>query len=207
MSKFCENCGSELNDTDTQCPNCGAAVTEKTAKKEVKQTVNNTTKATPSGDKKTFAIIGIAAAAVILVVLLLAIALGGGYKKPLKSYFNGIQKTNATTYLKAYPSFMKDDIEDYYDKDRLEKMMDSMEDEYGDKIKITYKVVDKIKMDKDELEDVKDDLEDDYEDEKIKVTAGYTVCVKITVKGSDDSETRFTTFDIYKINGKWCMID
>lgn len=29
MSKFCENCGAELKDTDKACPNCGAPVEEK----------------------------------------------------------------------------------------------------------------------------------------------------------------------------------
>ena len=42
MSKFCENCGAELKDTDKACPNCGAPVEEKT-KKDVKVENTNTT--------------------------------------------------------------------------------------------------------------------------------------------------------------------
>ena len=91
--------------------------------------------------------------------------------------------------------------------EKLETMMKAFEKKCGDKIKISYKVLDKTKIEKDELDDVKDDIKDDYEDEKVKVSEGYNVCVKITVKGSDDKKTSYSTFSIYKINGKWCMIN
>lgn len=158
------------------------------------------------GSKKTIAIIGGIIAAVAVVVLIIVALLGGGYKKPLKNYFTGIQKTNAKTYLKAFPDFAKDDLEDKYDKDYLEDMLESMEKKYGDKVKISYKVLDKTKLTKDELKDAKEALEKKYDDEKIKITAGYEVAVKVTVKGSDEKKTTYTSFEVYKINGKWCML-
>jgi len=163
-------------------------------------------KETTGGSKKKIAIIGGIIAVVAAVVLILVALLGGGYKKPLKNYFNGIQKTNAKTYLKAFPEFMKDDLEDTYDKEYLEDMKESMEKKYGDKVKISYKVLDKTKLTKDEIKDVKESLENKYDDEKIKISAGYEVCVKITVKGSDEKKTTYTSFEVYKINGKWCML-
>ena len=57
MSKFCENCGAELKDTDKACPNCGAPVEEKT-KKDVKventdtTTANTTTSNTTTNEVK-----------------------------------------------------------------------------------------------------------------------------------------------------------
>ena len=208
MSKFCENCGSELKDTDKVCPNCGTASKENVKKdvKTEKATASNAETNVPKTDTKKFILIGGIAAAVVIVVILLIALLGGGYKKPLTNYFNGIQKAKSDTYLKAYADFQKEDMEDKYDDEKLEKMLETFEKEYGDKIKISYKVLDKEKMDKEELEDVKDDIEDEY-DEDVKITAGYTVAVKITVKGSDDKESNYSSFDIYKINGKWCMVD
>ena len=161
---------------------------------------------TSGNNKKKFAIIGAIVAAVIVVVVALIAILGGGYKKPLDNYFKGIQKTNAKTYLKAYPDFAKDKLEDTYDNDYLEKMVSGFEKKYGDKVKISYKVLDKTKIEKDDLKDVKESLEKKYKDEKIKVTEGYEVAVKITVKGSDKKDVTYTSFNVYKINGKWSML-
>lgn len=209
MSKFCESCGSELKDTDKVCPNCGAAVEEKATKKDVKkETVKASEANKPEKDnKKTMALVGGIAAAVIVVLIVIFSIVGGAYKTPIKNYFNGMEKQNAKTYIKAFPSFMKEDLEDEYDDDAMEKMMSYYEKKYGDHIKISYKVLDKTKLDKDELKDVKEDLEDKYDDEKIKVTDGYEVCIKATIKGSDEKDIDYTSMKVYKINGKWCIVN
>ena len=41
---------------------------------------------------------------------------------------------------------------------------------------------------------------------KIKVTAGYKLTVKLTIKGKDDKDTDTATIKVYKIGGKWCML-
>ncbi|MBP3707918.1 MAG: zinc ribbon domain-containing protein [Clostridia bacterium] len=206
MSKFCEHCGSELKDNDKVCPNCGAAVEGKAAKKDVKNANANTEKVEKS-NVKTIAIVGGIIVAAIIVIVVIFSLIGGAYKTPIKNYFNGVQKTNAKTYLKAYPEFMRENLEDTYDEEFLEKRKESLEKTYGDNVKLSYKVVDKIKMTKDELDKVKDELKEDYDDEKIKISSGYKVCVKLTVKGSDEKETNFMTLDVLKINGKWSVID
>lgn len=209
MSKFCENCGSELKDTDKVCPNCGAAAVEKTTKKDVKVEKNTATNAesnTPNNTKKIAIIAGIAVAAILVIILLISL-LGSGYKTPLNNYFKGIEKAKSETYLKAYPEFVREEMEDTYDDEYLEKRVETFEKEYGDKIKISYKVLDKEKLDKDDLEDIQDELEDDYDEDDVKVSTGYEVAVKITVKGSDDKESYYSSFYICKVNGKWCMVD
>lgn len=206
MSKFCEHCGSELKDNDKVCPNCGAAVEAAAAKKDVKNASANTEKV-EKNNVKTIAIVGGIIVAAIIVIIVIFSLISGAYKTPIKNYFNGMQKTNAKTYMKAFPEFMKEDLEDKYDDEYLEDRMESLEKAYGDKIKLSYKVVDKVKMTKDELDDEKESLEKKYDDEKIKVTSGYKVCVKLTIKGSDEKETNFMTLNVLKVNGKWCVID
>lgn len=158
----------------------------------------------PTGDnKKKIAMIGGIVAAVVVVLFVLISLISGGYKSPIKNYFNGLQKCNSKTYLKAFPEFMKDDLEDKYTDEYLEDRKESMEDTYGDKVKYSYKIVDKTKMTKDEIKDAKKALEKMYKDEKINLKEGYQVCVKVTVKGSDKKATSYTTFEVYKLNGKW----
>ena len=161
----------------------------------------------PVGDnKKKIAIIGGIVAAVAVVIFLLISLIGGAYKNPIKNYFNGLQKCNAKTYIKAFPEFMKDDLEESYTNESLEDRKEKLEDKYGDKVKYSYKIIDKTKLTKDELKDSKKALEKLYKDEKIKLTDGYQVCVKVTIKGADKKETSYETFVVYKLNGKWCML-
>lgn len=208
MSKFCENCGSELKDTDKVCPNCGAAVVKAT-KKDVK--VENTqAKAEPTEKKnntKMFAIIGGAAAAVVALLVIILLLCGGSYKKPIDNICKGMEKANAKTYLKALPEVMKEDYEDKIDNDFLEKQLEKLEDEYGKNIKISYKILDKEKIDKDDLEDMQERLEDKYDSKKkCKITDGYKLTVKLTIKGKDEKESDSTTINVYKVGGKWCVL-
>ncbi len=158
----------------------------------------------PAGDnKKKIAMIGGIVAAVVVALFVIISLISGGYKSPIKNYFNGLQKCNSKTYLKAFPEFMKDDLEDKYTDEYLEKKKDNAEDTYGDKVKYSYKVIDKTKLSKDELKDSKKALEKLYKDEKINLKEGYQVCVKVTIKGSDKKATSYETFVVYKLNGKW----
>lgn len=220
MSKFCENCGAELKDTDNVCSNCGTPV-ENAEPKDVKveestnvtETVNtNTTASNAKPEKKNntklYAIIGGIAALVIILIVIIAIACSGGYKKPIDNFFKGMQTGNAKTVLKAFPDVMKDDLEDTIDDDAMDTVKESLEDEFGKNVKITYKILDKEKIDKDDLKELQDNLEEEYDDakkSKVKVSAGYKLTVKANIKGKDDSDSDSLTINVYKIGGKWCL--
>ena len=81
-----------------------------------------------------------------------------------------------------------------------------LEDEYGDDIKVSYKIKDKEKIDKDDLEDLEDDIKDTY-DEKVKVSKGYELKIEMKIKGDDDKEKDTTKIKVYKIDGDWCLMD
>lgn len=214
MSKFCENCGAEMDDNQVVCPNCGNGAAE-----EVKSTVvENASSATEATSEKTsdansalksdnvkkIAIIGgiVAVAAIILAIIISIIS--GGWKKPIDNYFKGMQKANLKTYEKAYPEFYNDKMK--LDEDDMEKMLDSLEDEYGEKIKISYKITKSEKIKKDDLENIAKYIEKIYK-EDVKVTAGKEVKVKATIKGKDDEDTDTDKMYVYKIDGKWKLFN
>lgn len=216
MSKFCENCGSELKNTDQTCPNCGAAVENSTAK-DVKEETNTTnTNETPNNTEKKdntklYAIIGGIAGAVVLLIIILAMVFGSSYKKPIDNYVKAYQKTNVNAYLKTMPKFASkeydsDDKDDL--KETLENKLEDLEDAYGKNVKISYKIIHKEKIDKDDLEDFQDKLRDAYDDAKksqTKVSSGYKLSVLVTIKGKDDSNTYTDdSVYVYKIGGTWC---
>ena len=202
MSKFCENCGAEMDDNQTVCPNCGNGAQQ--AQEPANESTYSNTSTSNSGNIKNIAIIGGVIAAIVVVAAILINILGSGWKKPINNYFKGMQKANSKTYLSAYPDFYVDkyDLENTYDDDGMEEMLDDLEDEYGEKIKITYKVKSKESIKKDDLKKVQEYIEKYYE-EDVKVSAGKKVKVKATIKGKDDSDTDTRTLYVYKIDGKW----
>lgn len=158
----------------------------------------------------------IAAAAVILVILIVLVNLlfGGGYKKPVDNMVKAMETGKGKYLYKAMPEFLieyqyedekKSDIYDDLDES-MELITGMLEEEYGDDIKISYKIKDKDKIDKDDLEDLEDSIKDKY-DEKVRVSKGYELKVKMKIKGDDDKDEDTTTIKVYKIEGDWCLMD
>ena len=209
MSKFCENCGAEMDDNQVVCPNCGngAEVAQETT---TTQTVNtNTTSTSTSSDKKdTIKKVGIIAGAVAVVVVIISIIasiIGSGYKKPIENIVKGMNKGDSDIYLKAYPDFLK--MNKTVDDDYLKKMKkeDEDDDNYGDNVKYSVKFLKKTKYDKKDLEYVVDYVKEKY-DEKVKITAGYKVKVEKRTKGKKDFDYGTSDYNVYKVDGKWYVL-
>jgi len=213
MSKFCENCGAEMEDNQVVCPKCGngaaeevkATVEEKVddVKETVSEKASEVKSALKSNNVKNYAIIGGIAIAVIALIAIIVSILTSGWKKPIDNYFKGMQKADLKTYEKAFPDFYNNKMD--LDEDDMDKMKENLEDEYGEKIKITYKVTKKENIKKDDLKKVQEYIEKVY-DEDVKVSAGKEVKVKATIKGKDDSDTDTQKMYVYKINGKWKLL-
>ena len=206
MSKFCENCGAEMDDNQVVCPNCGNGAEAQTATVEepIKETTTTSTSSVNKENLKKYGIIGGIVLAVIVVIALLASLLGGGWKKPIDNYFKGMEKGNLKTYTKAYPDFYNDKMD--LDEDDMEKEHDNLEDKYGEKIKIKYKITKNEKIKKDDLKKIQEYIEKVY-DEDVKVSAGKEVKVKATIKGKDDDDTKTEKMYVYKIDGKWKLFN
>ncbi len=206
MSKFCMQCGAQIDDNAEICSSCGAAQTSTSAGDAV--AVNGDSK------KSKAIVIAVAAVVVVIVLLLLKALLGGGYKSPIDNVLKGMETGKGKYIYKAVPEFIleeeyddmkKSEIIDELD-DYVGDYLDNLEDRYGDDIKISYKIKSKEKIDKDDLEDLEDDLNDEY-DGKIKVSKGYEIKARVTIKGDDDEDSNTNKFKVYKINGDWCVLD
>ncbi|MCR5146609.1 MAG: zinc ribbon domain-containing protein [Clostridia bacterium] len=210
MSKFCENCGAEMNDDQVVCPNCGNGAEAEAETVKVEETVTtettttSTTSAANSNNLKKYGIIAGAAAAVIIVLAIIISSISNGWKKPIDNYFKGMEKGNLKTYTKAFPDFYNEKLD--LDKDDMERMHDNLEDEYGEKIKISYKITKKENIKKDDLKNVQEYISKVYK-EDVKVSAGKEVKVKATIKGKKDEDTDTSKMYVYKINGKWKLLN
>ncbi len=206
MSKFCENCGAEMDDNQVVCPNCGngaeaekATVVEETVE-EVKETTTSKTSTAKSDNIKKIGIIaGIAVVAVAIIVFIVSL-ISGGYKNPIKNMVKGMNKADADIYLKAYPDFLK--MDKTIDDDYLKEQKKDDEKTYGDNVKYTVKFLKKEKIEKKDLEYVVDYVKEKY-DEKVKISKGFKVKVEQRTKGKEDYDYGTTDMYVYKIDGKW----
>lgn len=167
-----------------------------------------------SKDLLTKICIGVVAVIAVLCVLKV-VGGGGGYVKPFKAYAKAISKNDAKKYTKTMSDDMLkyieekkgvDDIEEYY-SDHIDQAVDFYEEKYGDDVKMTWKLVDKIKMTKDELEDLNDRFDDDKDWDFGEIKKGYHLVFKVTVKGDDKKEKNFATASVVKVKGKWIDLD
>lgn len=205
MSKFCENCGAEMEDNQVVCPSCGnGAEAEKatetaTATEEVK---TNPTSSNKSETIKKVGIIGGIVAAIVIIIAIIASIIGSGWKKPIKNYVAGMNKCDSDKYLSAFPDFLKMKTTDSDLKDSKK----NDEKEYGDNVKYSAKILKKEKISKDELKDVEEYIQKKY-DTKVSVKKGFKVKIEAKTKGKEDYDYGTSTRYVYKIDGKWKMLN
>ena len=162
-----------------------------------------------SGDNKKILFIGAGAlAAIIIIIAVIAGISGNAFKKPIKSYAEGIAENDGKIVVEGY---YEDYVEDWEDslEERIEIIADYLEDECGKgyKIKIEYK--DKEKYKKDDIEDFVDDLEDDHsiEYDADDFSKLYEVEVEMVAEGDDDEiDVGDGTFFVAKVDGEWVIV-
>lgn len=204
MSKFCEDCGAEIDDAAVKCQACtNKGVQTSNATADVASNPIKNSASSKGSMNKTLIFGGVGIVAIIAIIIACVCLFSNSYKTPINNMFKGMQKADLKTYLKTFPEFMEADKK--FDQEYLDDLLKSYEKEYGKNIKISYKILDKEKLDEEDLEEMEEKIEK-YYDEEVKVKAGYDVTVKSTIKGKKDSETSTRTVSVYKIDGKWYLL-
>lgn len=219
---FCSNCGSEMKEGSVFCSNCGTKTAD-----SLQQATGNT-QGMPNYTSNSYtgvsqqmnkpnnnkiigmAVVGVAALAVLFIVFKLFGAITTpGYEKPIKYVCEGIEKGSFKTMMKAFPEYITDQLEDRYGEDlddQMDDLVESLEDEYGKRVKVSYKITDKDKLDKDDIEDLEDRIKYNY-DEKVKIKEAYELEVSMKIKGSEDKDEDETDVTVIKIGSKWYLSD
>ena len=221
MAKFCNNCGTQLDDATTFCNNCGTKVESTTPVSSTPVSATNASSAgsakkLPKLDKSMLKFAIPAVAAIIVLIIIISIIVGNGYKKPFKNLINGINDGDEEVYCDALPDFLikkyKKSNDDYYKtvKENIKSQIKSWEEskiyDLGDDVEVSYKIVDTIEMDDEALEDAQDYIKSRY-DKKVEVKGGYEVAFLITIEGEDGEYSYPSYTTVYKLEGKWCVLD
>lgn len=216
MAKFCNNCGTQLDDATTFCNNCGSKVEGSTPAAATNTTNTASTAKLPKFDKSILKIVIPVVAGIILLIIILSILLGNGYKKPFKNMINGINDKDEETYCSALPEFLvkkyKKANDEYYDsiKESIKNTVKMWEEseiyELGDDVEVSYKIIDTIELNDDQLDDAQSYIKSLY-DKKVEVKGGYEVAFVITLEGEDGEYSYPSHTTVYKIDGEWCVLD
>ena len=108
--------------------------------------------------------------------------------------------------MKRLCKFISDYMEDIFTDEYLENTLKTAENEFGENIEMSYKIIDKTEIDKDELEKMEEDIKNNFEEE-ITITKGYELGVEVTTKGDDAEDTEEDEFNVYEVDGKWYILD
>lgn len=215
MSKFCGNCGAQVEDDARVCGNCGAVLSKDMAMPEMNMDQGGNTQVNRKNNVRLIIMIAAIAAAAVIVILLAVRIVGDntGYKGTLKKYFKGIQNCDATSILSClsngdleyFESSYGNDYEDTASDD-MDDMKDSFDDKFGSDYKVTYKIKSSRKMSKHDFEDFRDNLEDYYNFDTDGISQAMNVRVRYKIKGSDGSDSDTVSMVMVKDNGKWKII-
>ena len=164
-------------------------------------------------DKKA---IGITAGIVVVLILIVVLVIclgGGGPEKALDNYISVLYNGKVNKLEKLAPAEYWEYLEDESDvsmKDVEEQMEElnktlirGLEDEYGDNIKVSYKILEKDDASSSDLDEMKDYIKSNYDIPKKSVTDAVELEVELTVRGDDDEETTESTFYAVKVGGDW----
>lgn len=128
------------------------------------------------------------------------------YEKPIANLVEGIQDADAEKFLSAFPPFISEEMEDLFTDEILEQALELAKEEYGENIKMTYKVVDEEELSEEDLEEMAEEILE-YYDEEVEITKGYELEVELTTKGDDDEEVEEDSFEVYEIDGEYYILE
>lgn len=208
MAKFCGNCGAGMEDDARVCGNCGTLL-------EGAGVV-----AAPSAKKRFMSIVIVAIVAVVAVLAVCLLSAFGviGYKKAVKNYVDVKYKWEysderiAALAPKEYWDYLEDadgtEVDDVIDtlEDSADYWIDLYEDEYGDDLRVSYKIKDKDEITDGKLKKIARALHDKYDIKKSSVKKGFDIELEIAFKGSEDEDEDEDEFAVIKIDDKWYPI-
>ena len=144
---------------------------------------------------------------------LLDSSLSNSPEKALDNFISVLYNGEVNKFEKLAPAEYWEYLEDESDvslsdvEEQMEELnktlIRGLEDEYGDNIKISYKILEKDNVSSSDLESMKDYIEFNYDIPKKSVTDAVELEVELTVRGDDDEETTESTFYAVKVGGDW----
>lgn len=207
---YCKQCGTQLQDGSAFCSACGAQ--QDVAPQNVAPAAAPQDSA-PQGAapqnaprrKKTALIVTIAAVALVAVGLVLFFLLrdnGGDSLAPIKAYMSAYETGDYRRLKGAVPEAV---YEDRYFEDDFYDAIEELDDEYGTTRKMTCKKLDEEALEGEDFEELREVICDRYDLLEKKLTAIHNVEIRLSIEGSQESDTSKRTVIVYCYDGSWYL--
>lgn len=211
MSKFCGNCGTQLDDSAKVCGNCGTPLETNTATNATIPGISYVDPERKAKMKKKVKLF--ASLAVIVVVAVIAINIISGfvgYKGAVRKIMNAYEDYDLNTIVSMSSElyyFMDDEsyADDYFG-DIISNDLDSFENQVGHKYKLTYEITDSYKMSDHKYEDLLDTLSYYGDFDADIISKVMIVEVDVTAKEGRDSMTIELKLTLTKEDGSWKLL-
>lgn len=215
MSKFCGNCGAQLEDEARVCGYCGTVLNSTPFNngdvKNVPGIVSESDKEKTEKLKKHLKLGGVIA--VLVIVLIIAVKVISSYtgynglvNKIMKAYKN-YDIASVVAVSSEYYDCFPDGVDESYFTREIGNTLDDFEERVGHKYKISYEITDSYQMSERKFEELLEDISwytDDY-DESI-IDKVMIVEVKITAKEGNESLLKTLDLTLIKERGSWKVL-
>lgn len=207
---YCKQCGTQLQDGSAFCSACGAqqdVAPQNVAPAAAPQDFAPQGAAPQNAPrrKKTALIVTIAAVALVAVGLTLFFLLrdnGGGSLAPIEAYLSACE-TGDYRYMKNVVP--KSVYEDPDFEDDFDDTVEEFDDEFGTFRKITCERLEEETIKGEDFEELREAICDRYDLLEKKLTAIHNVEIRLSIEGSQESDTSKRTVIVYCYDGSWYL--
>lgn len=200
MSKYCMQCGKEIENNANHCPFCGASQDTGFDTKELNGGKNKS----QSSSLLVPIVAIVSIIAVIIIVTMNLTIFNNAYEEPVDNFLTAIEKGDGDYLEEVIPDYMIDDDDDL--DDTAKKLKAAMVIVVGEDFDLDYEIIEKEEIEDSKLKKIEKNISSKY-DEDVDVDAGYNLKVEISIESDEKDESTETNISVYKIDGKWCMID
>ena len=213
MSKFCGNCGAQLDDAAKICGQCGTPLNDGTESMQNIPGINYVDPEKKAKTKKRVKLFaGLAVSVVVLIIAINIISGFIGYKGATRKIMNAYKDYNvdtlvdmtSPTIMEIYDSFYSTDYIETYYQNYLSGELDYYEDHAGHNYKISYEITDTYELSERKIDSLFDSISnylDGFDNDEISKM--MVVEVKVTAKDGKNSASKTINICLTKEDGKW----
>lgn len=146
---------------------------------------------------------------ILILIAVIACALHNPFMRPVKRYYKALMQGDAAAMCDAFPSWLTGadtDEETMRIYDMCAMVVTATNYNYGSDAKIKVKYSSKAKVGEDYLNRLEEGMLSQYQVDA-EITAGWWLTLDVTYSDGD-AEAEVTEYArLYRINGKWVMLD
>lgn len=208
MSKYCGNCGAELDDNARVCGQCGTPLEGTPSKIPGVKTVD------PEKQKKVKRtvklIIGLIAVIVVAAIAVNIVSNFTGYKGLLRKVMNAYEDYDIDTLVSLSSDmyyYGYEDFVEYYFEYNVGNDLDYFDSYVGRNYKLSYEVKEVYEVSGRKLDTILDAIESSYPDFDISMIKQVRIAdVQVTAQEGKSSVNMSIQITMTKENGKWKLL-